>query len=1197
LASTAVGAAIEATTRTIGAHPELVAAMANGLADALASFESMTKTAIDAVVTYLTPTPTMTMDGDVILTLGTTPTIVNIGGGQNMLVGSSSSLNVTLTYDPDKADETGTDLIIGTTGADKFTFTNAYDGAFTVVYGGGGGDTYDFEGCGATIVELNMDFGDCNLAALDMQAFEQYVVDTYGVSAQGTIVILNPTSSDTLEMNGQSLAVSWDGTEDAFASSVTPWALSEPSEHSLPTWDGPENVGGPADGWLDWFNLYGAVSSDGIGYAIYLTDPDNPERVKLVCAYNPGSTTGPLYDGSYNFTLVDYTPGDFGICAPDGITLEYWQDVWTRTPDTPVCDRPSVNLSDFLYDDDTPPDDGNHAPELVAPLADQVSLEGQPFSFAIPDGAFVDPDGKTLTYYVFQDNGEELPAWLQFDPDTRTFTGTPPDDYTGSMNIFVYVTDGDAGTSDTFSLSIVPPDVPEPGPTAPTVTTPTPDQTWTEAQPSLLTILPSIFGWVTGDKFTYTAKLRDGSDLPDWLKFDPKTLTFSGTPPAGFNGELSIVLTASDGHSSASDVFNLTVTPAGISSDDSAGAVVYRLYESAFGRAPDISGYNYWVGQIQSGVSVVSVASVFVSSDEFAARYAGLSNQDFVAQLYQSVYGQAASAQELQDLTNALNTGQLDRAGLLVNLSESAEHVESTSSDFENWLSGSSSTQAVRTDTGIYPKMMIDVNGDGRPDEVSFGDDGIYVSLNTGSGFAAPTEWVAGYGASVGWNNSNTYPIALVDINGDGLPDVVGFNGDGVVVALNTGSGFADPTFWSYDYCANKGWNNNAVDPRFLIDVNGDGLPDVVGFGSDGSMYISLNTGSGFGPATSYSSNISQTSDGIYPLMAVDVNGDGRTDIVSFGQDGIYVSLNTGSGFAPATQWTSEFGANVGWNNSNAAPVILTDVNGDGLADVVGFGGDGVWVALNTGSGFGPASIWSYDYGANLGWANDTVSPRTLVDVNGDGLPDVVGLAGFGVWVSLNTGSGFTDGQVWTDTNAILNNPDIAANASWLIDAVSTFTWVGSSDNTTLNGNIYGTNIFQLGAGSETANGGNHGNVYQVSSDTGQAQINLSWIDGTKNEIDFLGDINLDDLWFEQTADGLKIDVIGTNTSVTVGGPLSALQEITAGGLQIDSNLAQLVQAMASYQANNPGFDPTSSSIHTLPNDSALQNAVTAAWH
>jgi hypothetical protein len=49
--------------------------------------------------------------------------------------------------------------------------------------------------------------------------------------------------------------------------------------------------------------------------------------------------------------------------------------------------------------------------------------------------------------------------------------------------------------------------------------------------------------------------------------------------------------------------------------------------------------------------------------------------------------------------------------------------------------------------------------------------------------------------------------------------------------------------------------------------------------------------------------------------------------------------------------------------------------------------------------------------------------------------------------------------------------------------------------------------------------------------------------------------------------------------------------------LKLDSQVSQLVQAMAIYSANNPGFDPASPSISSLPSDASLQNAVAATWH
>jgi len=87
----------------------------------------------------------------------------------------------------------------------------------------------------------------------------------------------------------------------------------------------------------------------------------------------------------------------------------------------------------------------------------------------------------------------------------------------------------------------------------------------------------------------------------------------------------------------------------------------------------------------------------------------------------------------------------------------------------------------------------------------------------------------------------------------------------------------------------------------------------------------------------------------------------------------------------------------------------------------------------------------------------------------------------------------------------------------------------------------------------------------------------------------------------DQIAVAVKIDLLGTRTQVDVSGWFSGsgnqLQEITAGGLKIDSQISQLVQAMATYSANNPGFDPTAPAISSLPNDANLQTALATAWH
>jgi hypothetical protein len=132
-------------------------------------------------------------------------------------------------------------------------------------------------------------------------------------------------------------------------------------------------------------------------------------------------------------------------------------------------------------------------------------------------------------------------------------------------------------------------------------------------------------------------------------------------------------------------------------------------------------------------------------------------------------------------------------------------------------------------------------------------------------------------------------------------------------------------------------------------------------------------------------------------------------------------------------------------------------------------------------------------------------------------------------------------------------------------------------------------------------NGGARSNVFQASASTGHADIILPASAASCNELDFTGAITDNELWFAQSGNNLQIDLMGTSTQVTLdnwfAGGTQPLQEITASSLKLDGQLSQLVQAMATYSAANPGFDPTSSSHTSVPSDPGLQTAIAAAWH
>ncbi len=107
-----------------------------------------------------------------------------------------------------------------------------------------------------------------------------------------------------------------------------------------------------------------------------------------------------------------------------------------------------------------------------------------------------------------------------------------------------------------------------------------------------------------------------------------------------------------------------------------------------------------------------------------------------------------------------------------------------------------------------------------------------------------------------------------------------------------------------------------------------------------------------------------------------DLNGDGKADLVGFASNGVYVALSTGTGFSPATQWTSGFSYQNGWTSQNTYPRMVADVNGDGKADLVGFASNGVYVALSTGTGFSPATKWTSDFSYQNGWTSQDAYPR-----------------------------------------------------------------------------------------------------------------------------------------------------------------------------------------------------------------------------
>jgi hypothetical protein len=118
----------------------------------------------------------------------------------------------------------------------------------------------------------------------------------------------------------------------------------------------------------------------------------------------------------------------------------------------------AVDASQAMAEDvlDLAVENTNDAPTLGAPLADWTVREAHPLEFQIPAGTFVDIDaGDTLAFDATLANGDALPAWLEFDRATGTFTGTPGRADVGTYAVRVEARDeGGATVTDEFVITV-----------------------------------------------------------------------------------------------------------------------------------------------------------------------------------------------------------------------------------------------------------------------------------------------------------------------------------------------------------------------------------------------------------------------------------------------------------------------------------------------------------------------------------------------------------------------------------------------------------------------------------------------------------------------------------------------------------------------------------------------------------------------
>ncbi|MFW2383906.1 MAG: DUF4214 domain-containing protein [Acidimicrobiales bacterium] len=94
-------------------------------------------------------------------------------------------------------------------------------------------------------------------------------------------------------------------------------------------------------------------------------------------------------------------------------------------------------------------------------------------------------------------------------------------------------------------------------------------------------------------------------------------------------------------------------------------ADILRLYLAFFNREAEIGGANYWLGLSAAGVSIDRISAEFAVSQEFQNTYGSVNNEGYLQILYQNVLGRQPDQAGFNYWLGLLNSGQLDRGGVV----------------------------------------------------------------------------------------------------------------------------------------------------------------------------------------------------------------------------------------------------------------------------------------------------------------------------------------------------------------------------------------------------------------------------------------------------------------------------------------------------------------------------------------------------
>ena len=282
---------------------------------------------------------------------------------------------------------------------------------------------------------------------------------------------------------------------------------------------------------------------------------------------------------------------------------------------------------------------------------------------------------------------------------------------------------------------------------------------------------------------------------------------------------------------------------------------------------------------------------------------------------------------------------------------------------------------------------MADVNGDGLDDIVVVTENGtpnvVYINDGTGRFPDPPTK----IGSQKGALSKEAEDVEVVDVNGDGVMDIVVANSDGPS-QIFYGDSASPGDYSGVAGTPIPGTEDEDASSIDLGDLDGDGDVDIVlgVVGGPNKAYINNGDGTFTEVPLGPSNDKSATQD----VEMVDVDGDDIPDVVIANSDGpdrvILTSTFGGSPLGPDELATA--GVVLGSEVLNSRDIEVEDLNGDGIADFVIATSDGSNKVIYNGGASSPEDLATFP-AVDVGGPQSSQTVEVL-DVDGDGDMDTV---------------------------------------------------------------------------------------------------------------------------------------------------------------------------------------------------------------